>query len=371
MAINRTAAETYVVDWRDQAGRRFRKTFSTHREAIDYEKDMVAQVSRGDFIPPSKETVGERAEKWHNRKADAGSYRFATLQNWRTHIEKYIVPLLGELRIQEVSVEDVETAAAQWARMTSAHTANKVLTTLTAIFKLAQRTGPLQQKANVAQLAERIKISNEEDKDEEVTPEEVYCQEELNTLILATAPGSLERVLIMVAALCGLRIGEVLGLAWPAIDLKANKLHVRQGLIDTGKANGGRGFGKPKSKKGRRTLNLPQELAHELKVWKLKCPPSEHDLVFATVEGKPLHRKGAAHILDQAIAAAEIKRLTLHKLRHTFASLLLARGVPIPKVSKLLGHRDSIITMKTYAHFVEDKRNDEQELATSILGGKL
>jgi integrase len=332
MAINKTAAETYVVDWRDQAGRRFRKTFSTHREAIDYEKDMVAQVSRGDFIPPSKETVGERAEKWHNRKADAGSYRFATLQNWRTHIEKYIVPLLGELRIQEVSVEDVETAAAQWARMTSANTANKVLTTLTAIFKLAQRTGPLQQKANVAQLAERIKISNEEDKDEEVTPEEVYCQEELNTLILAMAPGSLERVLIMVAALCGLRIGEVLGL---------------------------------------RTLNLPQELAHELKVWKLKCPPSEHDLVFATVEGKPLHRKGAAHILDQAIAAAEIKRLTLHKLRHTFASLLLARGVPIPKVSKLLGHRDSIITMKTYDHFVEDKRNDEQELATSILGGKL
>jgi integrase len=58
-------------------------------------------------------------------------------------------------------------------------------------------------------------------------------------------------------------------------------------------------------------------------------------------------------------------------LRHTFASLLLARGVPIPNVSKLLGHRDSIITMKTYAHFVEDKRNDEQELATSILGGKL
>jgi integrase len=71
--------------------------------------------------------------------------------------------------------------------------------------------------------------------------------------------------------------------------------------------------------------------------------------------------------MHAAIAAAEVKRLTPHKLRHTFASLLLSRGVPIPKVSRLLGHRDSVITMKTYAHFIEDKRNDVQELASSIL----
>jgi integrase len=89
--------------------------------------------------------------------------------------------------------------------------------------------------------------------------------------------------------------------------------------------------------------------------------------VFATLDGKPLHRKAASQILDAAIVVAEIKRLTLHKLRHTFASLLLARGVRIPKVSYLLGHRDSNITLKVYAHFVEDKKNDVQELATSIL----
>jgi len=140
MAINKTAAETYVVDFRDQAGKRLRKTFPTHREAVDYEKEMLAQVSRGDFIPPSKESVKDIAEKWHKRKSYDGRYRFATLQNWRTHINKYIVPLLGELKIQEASVEAVETAAAQWARMTSANTANKTLTTLTAIFKLAQRS---------------------------------------------------------------------------------------------------------------------------------------------------------------------------------------------------------------------------------------
>ena len=151
------------------------------------------------------------------------------------------------------------------------------------------------------------------------------------------------------------------------MDLKANKLHVRLNLVEDDKKTGGRQLRAPKSKKSRRTLDLPQELARELKVWKLKCPPSQSNLVFATLEGKPLHRKGASQILDAAIAAAEVKRLTLHKLRHTVASLLLARGVPIPKVSRLLGHRDSTITLKVYAHFVEDKKSDVQELASSIL----
>ena len=366
MAINKTAAGTYVVDFRDQSGKRLRKTFPTFKRASDYEKGALAQVSRGDFILPSKDTVKDLADRWHKRKAAANTYAFATLGNWRTHIDKYIVPSLGDLPVQSVGIEAVETAAADWAQMTSVNTANKTLTTLTAIFKLAQRYGPIQGRANVAELAERLKVSNDENDDEEVRPEEVYSEEELQKLIGATTAGTLERVLVMTPALTGLRIGEVLGLTWPAIDLKSNKLHVRLSLVDTDKKNGGRKLGRPKSKRSRRALDLPQELARELKVWKLKCPRSEEDLVFATLEGRPLHRKGAMQIMDRAITAAEIKRLTLHKLRHTFASLLLSRAVAIPKVSNLLGHRDSVITLKVYAHFVRDKKNDVQELATSI-----
>lgn len=367
MAIKKTVAGTYCVDFRDQHGKRLRKTFDRLEDARAYDKQSLGNISKGDFVAPSYVTVKEIAEAWHKRKVDAASYRPATLQNWRTHIDKYIVPSLGDLPVQRCGIEQVEDAAAVWSKMTSADTANKVLTTLGAVFKLAQRYGPLQGKANAAALAERIKISNDDEKDDQVTPECVYTQDELKKLINATAAGSLERVLVMVPALCGLRIGEVLGLQWPAIDLKANKLHVRTNLVDVGKANGGRALRTPKSMSSRRSLDLPQELAKELKVWKLKCPPSEQDLVFATIEGKPLHRKFASQILDAAITAAEVKRLTLHKLRHTFASMLLARGVAIPKVSRILGHRDSVITLKVYAHFVEDKKNDVQELASIIL----
>ena len=99
MAINETAAGTFVVDFRDQNGKRIRKTFPTYKRASDYDKEVIAQVSRGDFILPSKDTVKDIAEKWHARRKTAGTYRFSTLQNWRTHIDKYIAPLVGDLAI--------------------------------------------------------------------------------------------------------------------------------------------------------------------------------------------------------------------------------------------------------------------------------
>jgi hypothetical protein len=63
MAINKTAAGTFVVDFRDQNGKRIRKTFPTYKRASDYDKEVIAQVSRGDFILPSKDTVKDIAEK--------------------------------------------------------------------------------------------------------------------------------------------------------------------------------------------------------------------------------------------------------------------------------------------------------------------
>ena len=130
----------------------------------------------------------------------------------------------------------------------------------------------------------------------------------------------------------------MLALTWPAMDLEAGKFHVRLTLADSDKGEEPL-FQPPKTKSSKRMIELPRELVRELKVWKLKCPITERDLVFATEEGKPFHRKAVSKILDAAIEKAKVKRLTPHGLRHTFASLLLADGKPTPEVSKLLGIR--------------------------------
>ena len=374
MAIKKTAAGNFQVDFRDQSGRRLRKTFDTLKAVREYDRVAKGDISKGDFVAPSGVTVADVCEQWYSRKKDAGTYRFGTLHGWRIHIDRHIIPAIGALRIQHVSVEHVEKAAADWAQISSAKTANKILTTLAAIFKLAQRYGPLKGKDNAAALAERLKVSNEDNEADEVLPDQIYGEGELRKLIDATQQGSFDRVLVMLPALTGMRIGEVLGLTWPAIDFKAGVINVRASLVVSGNDNGVE-LKTPKSKKSRRVLDMPRELAHELKLWKLRCPPSQHDLVFATAIGGFIHRKNAGNIFDRIVQKAnenreeqdKVPRRTFHALRHGFASLLLSKGKDIAEVSRLLGHSDCGITLRIYSHFVPRKTTTMQELASSIL----
>jgi integrase len=375
MAIKKTAAGNFQVDFRDQTGRRLRKTFDTLKDARAYNKQSQGEVSKGDFVAPSTITVKDVCEQWYTKKKDANTYRYGTLHGWRIHIDRHIVPALGSVAIQQCTVEQIEKAAAGWAQISSAKTANKILTTLTAIFKLAQRYGPLKGKDNAAALAERLKIANEDTAEgEEVLPDQVYSEGELRKLIDATEQGSFERVLVMVPALTGMRIGEILGLTWSAIDFKDGVLSVKTNLVVSENDNGVE-LKSPKSKKSRRYLPLSKELAHELKLWKLRCPPSEQDLVFTTAIGGFIHRKNAGNIFDAIIERAnknreehdQVKRRTFHKLRHTFASLLLSKGKDIAEVSRLLGHSDCAITLRIYSHFVPRKTTTMQDLASSIL----
>ena len=80
-----------------------------------------------------------------------------------------------------------------------------------------------------------------------------------------------------------------------------------------------------------------------------------------------IHRKNAGNIFDAIVGRAEIRRLTFHKLRHTFALLLLSKGKDITEVSRLLGHSDCAITLKVYSLLFRAKRAPMQDLASSIL----
>src|SRR5215831_198157 len=321
MAINKTEADTFAVDFRDQFGKRHQKTFDLHRDAVAFEKEVKALVSKREYVPPSNTTLKDAAETWF--KSLKEGYCRATLIYRKNHIDKYIVPSLGYLKITDVDVRAIEKASGEWP--VAPQTVNKILNTLTAILGMAKRHK--MRADNPGLEAMRVKVSTE-DEDTVVEPDEVYNKEELGKLIRATEPGTKERVIVMIPALTGVRIGEQLALSWPAIDLKAGTLHVRKSLADND-AGLDPIFKDPKRKSSRRVIPLPQELLHELKVWKLKCPHSERDLVLPRNDGKPMCRRVLQDALDRVIEKARIKRLTHHQLRHTFASLLLADGADI------------------------------------------
>src|SRR5262249_10101124 len=132
MAISKTAAGTYAVDFRDQDRRRILRTFDTFREANDFYKEVLAQVARREYVKPVKRTVKEMAEEWYQKKAGQGTYERNSLIGWKTHLDKYIIPSLGALLVQDLDVERIEGAAGMWNEKISAKTCNKVLTTLAA-----------------------------------------------------------------------------------------------------------------------------------------------------------------------------------------------------------------------------------------------
>jgi len=371
MAINRTKAGTYAVDYYDSLRKQRRKTFDTRKEAEDFEIQVRAAVRRGEYITPSKETVKEIAKQWFERKKQ-GAYRGSSIRQWRNHVDNFIVNELGSIKLSRMTVEGVqliEDTMATWSERVGPVTVNKILTTLTAVLDMAQRRRLIN--TNPARLVERMKIATEDEDGDIVQPDEVYIKAELAKLIAATESGTIKRVFVMVLALLGLRIGEALALAWPAIDLKGGKNAKVNVLLNLGDGDKGQKpvFQPPKKKQSRRAVPLPEELAHELRKWKLKCPVSDGDLVFAMPDGAKYNRKSASKFLDEAIQRAGLgKRLTPHGLRHSFASLLLADGVPVPEVSYLLGHKDPSITLKVYAHFVREETGAVQNLAASILG---
>jgi integrase len=363
MAINKTLAGTYAVDFRDQHKKRVQKTFKTRRDAMAYEKEVLDQVQKREYIRPTKRTVEEIAAEWLEKKKSQGTYERNTLIHWKVHVEKYIVPAFGGLFVQDLDVERIEQEAAKWNEKISSKTCNKILTTLAAVLSLAKRYKLI--KSNPADDAERLNLSVDED-NEAITPDKVYTKEELKKLIEATESGTLERIIVMFPAFTGVRIGELLGATWDAIDLKNSRFEVKLNLQVNEKGQEPI-LKAPKSKAGRRVLPLSRELSHELRLWKLKCPQSDRNLVVVYPSGKPYHRKQVSNILDAAIAKAEVKRLTPHGLRHTFCSLLIADGVPVTEVAHYAGHKDPSVTLKVYAHFVPKETASIHNLAASIL----
>ena len=97
MAVNKTVAGTYAVDFRDQNRHRILRTFVTFREANEFHKDVLSQVVKREFIRPVKRTVKEVAEEWLEKKRNQGTYERSTLMGWKLHIEKYIVPSFDSL----------------------------------------------------------------------------------------------------------------------------------------------------------------------------------------------------------------------------------------------------------------------------------
>jgi integrase len=185
----------------------------------------------------------------------------------------------------------------------------------------------------------------------------VWTADELGAFLAATAETELFPLWYTIAT-TGLRRGEACGLRWSDIDLTKAQIIVSRSRVPVG------GDVIESSPKGgqARIVDLDEDTLAVLEQHRkaqigaqLKAGPKWQgtgNYIFTRADGRPIEPNSVSRAFRLAVAAAGQRRIRLHDLRHTHASLLLADGEPIGNVSRRIGHADSNITAQVYEHYV-------------------
>ncbi len=159
--------------------------------------------------------------------------------------------------------------------------------------------------------------------------------------------GPVLRVVVLAAAITGLRQSELLGLRWRDVDWVAQRIRVRNTFVRGEHSTDGKS-----DLSTRRSVPMADRLAGELDRWsKRTAYKADDDLVFAHPQkGTALDRSKVTKRFKAACRAAGVRQVKFHDLRHTFATRLAASGQRLRTIQEFLGHADSKTT-QIYAHY--------------------
>lgn len=321
----------------------------------------------------------------------------ATLASYEPVVRLYLLPALGRKRLNRLNPADVRKFLAEFKeaclcclrgtdkarpedervccavgrccnRRPSARTVQYAHAVLRSALQQAVREELIAR--NVARIVETPKVPHQE-----VRPLE---RGEVLLLLKAARDHRLYALWLLLVS-TGLRRGEALGLTWDDIDLSAGQLRVRRNLQ---RLNAGLVYGTPKTARSLRTIALPASCVVRLRQHREQqeaersaagldwSPASEQPegLVFTTPTGRATDPRSLNRMLTVLCRKAGIRRIRVHDLRHTAASLMLDQGVAIRTVMETLGHSTISMTMDTYGHVMETTLRDAARKMDEALG---
>lgn len=260
-------------------------------------------------------------------------------------INHHVVPVLGRLRLDQVRTQHIDGLVTAWRENSEAKTVNTRLGTVRRMLSLAVEWEILPRVPKV----NFLKLSKDDPR--------FLTDDEMVALVSNAEPHW--QSMILVGLRSGLRIGELRGLQWGDIDYTRGVIHVRR--TDPGRRT--MGATKPKGNRDRTVpltgdaraalMSLPQGKGSEW-VWPALLKRGGEKRSRARSE------KGCWHAIERAAKKARVDA-TWHTLRHTYASHLVMRGVPIRTVQKWLGHA-SVKETEKYAHLYPDHGHAEANL---------
>lgn len=386
----------------------------TKREALTALRDLQREAEMG-VRPDRNQTVGQYLTWWATTVLP-GTVKQSTQDDYQYVIRRYIVPFVGAIRLAKLSPQDVLTMLrALEDDGKSARTRQYARAVLRRALRWAEQNGLVIR--NVAALVDGPKKGG-------TKLDDALDAAGAEAVIAAAAPHRLGALAVLALRL-GLRKGELLALRWSDVDLDAGRLtvsatlkrmgwrhgcddpaacagpHHRQGCPArcethkrcpracvagcTGHAEhcpqrqgGGLSLDTAKSAASARTIPLVAGTVEALREHRKRQAAEQlaarmwedSGYVFTSEIGSPLDGRNVSRVWHGWCEAAGIGGRRFHASRHTAATLLLDRGVPLEVVSAVLGHAGLAITADVYASVSEDsKRRALALLDTAAPGG--
>jgi integrase len=317
----------------DDLGRASRQTVygDTAQEARDKAAQILRRVQDGQPARDRKETVAAFALQWVGTSLEASERKRNTKVLYAGVVHAHVLDSsLGRLPLDKVRPSHVEGWVVALRRKGLAElTIRSAYTVLRAILDTAVRDGALASNPAAAVRRPRVTVKEAQ----HLTPVQVAA-------LLQAARGTRYAPLFALLVHTGLRRGEALALQWADVD---GQLSVTE----------------PKTAKSRRfvPISAPAEqlltavrAAQDAERRRAGSAWHETGFVFTTELGEPCDPRNAFRAFRVAATRAGLSHAGLHTLRHSAASVMLTRGVPLKVVSEILGHSSIAITGDIYGH---------------------
>jgi integrase len=301
----------------------------------------------------------------HTYLRDVASARVrpSTLRTYQSHTEQHIIPALGHHRLDHLRPQHLTAFYRTCSESLSPNSVRRIHALLRRALTIAVRWDLIS--TNPALLVDPPSAQHVE-----IRP---YTVAEARRLLASASADRLEARWV-VALTLGVRQGETLGLGWEDVDLEHRHLHVRRALQR--QADGSLALVATKTVRSNRVLPMPRSVADALDRRRVQQEAeraaagdrwNDSDLVFTTSIGTPIHPRNDYRSFQRLVKRARLRRIRLHDLRHTTASLLLAQGVPARVVMEILGHSQISITMDTYTHVAPELNRAAVERMEELL----
>ena len=339
-----------VITIRDREGERPKRHTVYGRSEIEVRDKLLelrTHLKAGTYVAPS----GLTAEGWLRRWIDetvAPRRKPATVRSYNSVIANHVAgTAFAKLRVEKVRPSDVHTLLANMrSDKVGARTRQLLHSVLHASFTSAVAL-EISARNPVTRVA-RPQLPRREM--QALNPEQV-------TALLDAAHGDRLRPLYVLALGSGLREGELLALHWSELDLRARRVTVERTLDPRTLRREA-----VKTDRSRRQVDIPESVARELREHQRRTLAEGRRAspwVFCDRDGGPLRASNfTRRSWKPLLRRAGLPSIRFHDLRHSFASLSLAAGVPLHVVSRCLGHAGPNITASVYAHVLPGQGAD-------------